>query len=87
MATIVVEGVLFAVLLAVGGALLFWLLMLTPAGLRLRQTWNRRRLERDADRTCPIHGRHADADLVRLATGERVCPDCYRETLNGNVIH
>ena len=30
----------------------------------------------------PIHGLRTEAQLVRLANGERACPDCYTETFN-----
>jgi hypothetical protein len=84
MGVIIVEGVLFVALLAAGGALLYWLLVtFTPAGVRLRQTQNRVRIERAVALTCPIHGLRVEDQLVRLASGERVCPDCYKETFNG----
>jgi hypothetical protein len=84
MGAIIVEGVLFVALLAAGGTLLYWLLMtFTPAGVRLRQTQNRVRMERAAALACPIHGSHLEDELVRLAGGERACPDCYKETLDG----
>ena len=81
MGTIIVEGVLFVALVATGGALFFWLVLtFTPAGVRLRQTQNRKRIERAAELVCPIHGPRAADQLVRLANGERACPDCYKET-------
>ena len=84
MGVIIVEGVLFVALIAAGGALLYWvLIMFTPVGVRLRQTQNRKRLERTAELTCPIHGPRAEDQLVRLANGVRACPDCYEETLHG----
>jgi hypothetical protein len=84
MGAIIVEGVLFVVLLAAGGALLYWVLMtLTPAGVRIRQLQNRRQLERAAELVCPIHGPRTEDQLVRLSNGEQVCPDCYKETLHG----
>ncbi len=83
MGVIIVEGVLFVAMLAAGGALLYWvLLMFTPAGNRIRQIRNRKRLDRAAELDCPIHGLKTEAQLVRLASGEQVCPDCYRETLH-----
>ena len=83
MGAIIVEGVLFVALLATGGALLYWLLItFTPAGVRLRQTQNRKRIERAAELVCVIHGRRSEDQLVRLANGERVCPDCYKEIVN-----
>jgi hypothetical protein len=84
MGAIIVEGVLFVALLATGGALLYWLLLnFTPAGVRLRQTQNRKRMDRRAELVCPIHGLRTEDQLVRLANGELVCPDCYKETFNG----
>ena len=84
MGAIIIEGVLFVALIATGGALLYWLLLtFTPAGVQLRQTRNRARIDRAAELTCPIHGLRTEDQLVRLANGERVCPDCYKETLHG----
>ena len=84
MGAIITEGVLFVALIAAGGTLLYWLLMtFTPAGVRLRQTQNRKRIERSAALVCPIHGLRSEDKLARLANGERDCPDCYSETLNG----
>lgn len=83
MAVIILEGVLFVALIAMGGALLYWLLLtFTPAGVRLRQTQNRKRLDRMAELVCPIHGLRTEDQLVRLANGEQVCPDCYKETFH-----
>jgi hypothetical protein len=84
MGAIIVEGVLFVALLATGGALLYWTLMtFTPAGVRVRQNRNRKQLERAAELMCPIHGPRMEDQLARLPNGERVCPDCYKETLHG----
>jgi hypothetical protein len=83
MGVIIVEGVLFVALLAAGGALLYWVLItFTPAGVHIRQVRNRKRLDRAAELECPIHGLKTEGQLVRLASGEQVCPDCYRETLH-----
>ena len=83
MRVIIVEGVLFVALLAAGGALLYWtLMMFTPAGTRIRQIRNRHRVERAATLDCPIHGMMTEDTLVRLADGARVCPDCYKETFD-----
>ena len=83
MGAIIVEGVLFVALIAAGGALLYWLIIyFTPAGVRIRQTQNRKRIEDVAELVCPVHGRHTEDQLVRLASGERVCPDCYKEIVN-----
>jgi hypothetical protein len=84
MSAIIIEGVLFVALLAALGTLLYLVVLYaTPVGIRLRQTANRRRLERAADLVCPIHGPRSANDLVRLPSGEVLCPDCYQETLNG----
>ena len=83
MRVIIVEGVLFVALIAAGGALLYWLIIyFTSAGVRFRQTKNRKRIENAADTRCAIHGHHTEDQLVRLASGERVCPDCYKEIVN-----
>ncbi len=83
MGAIIMEGVLFVALVAAGSALFYWLLItFTPAGVRLRQTQNRKRIERMAELVCPIHGLRTEDQLARLANGEQVCPDCYRETLH-----
>jgi hypothetical protein len=84
MSEIILEGVLFVALVAAVGTL-FYLVVLyfTPVGVRLRQTRNRRRIDRAADLVCPIHGPRAATDLVRLASGETLCPDCYKEIAHG----
>jgi hypothetical protein len=77
------EGVLFVALIAAGGALIYWVLMhFTPAGVRIRQVQNRKRLDRAAELECPIHGLKTEAQLVRLASGEQACPECYKESLD-----
>ena len=71
MTEIVVEGVLFVVLVATAVALLILALMqFTPLGLRIRQARNRRLIEAAANRDCPIHG-------------ARICPECFKEAVNG----
>ena len=87
MLVILIEGVLFVAAIAMVVALLFKLILrFTPVGVWVRQTQNRKELERAAELTCPIHGLRAETDLVRLTNGERVCPECYKETIDGNVI-
>jgi len=84
MSVIIIEGVLFVALLATGAALLYFVLVtFTPVGTRLRQVQNRRQLDRAAELSCPIHGPRKETDLVRLASGEVICPDCYKETFHG----
>ena len=87
MLVILIEGVLFIAALAMVAALSYKaLLKFTPVGVWVRQTQNRKQLERAAELTCPIHGLRSETDLVRLTNGERVCPDCYKETIDGTVI-
>lgn len=86
MVTIILEGVLFIAFLAVAVALVaYGVLGHTPLGRRLLQNANRRRIERRIALRCPTHGALADRDLVRLPSGERICPKCYAETLDGLV--
>lgn len=86
MVTIILEGVLFAAFIAVAVALVaYGVFGLTPLGLWARQRSNRRRIEREAFLRCPLHGEMREHDLVRLPTGERICPYCYAETLDGIV--
>lgn len=81
MGAIIIEGVLFVVLITTGVALLCWIVLtFTPAGVRLRQAQNRKRITREAQLVCPIHGPRAENQQVLLANGERMCPDCYKET-------
>ena len=86
MVTIILESVLFVVLVATVAALFFYVVMHhTPFGQRSRQVQNRRRIEREADTVCPIHGAHSEQDLVRLPSGETMCPVCYQETFHGRL--
>jgi len=82
---IILESVLFIALLAVVGALFVTALGITPLGRRLRQTANRKRIDNQADLTCPIHGLQQESDLVRLPTGEPLCPHCYKEAVHGHL--
>ena len=79
MVMIIVEGVLFVALLATVTALLLLVAHGTPLGRRVRQTRNRRRIDRAAALRCPAHGPQREDDLVRLTGGERICAACYRE--------
>ena len=84
MYTIIVESALFVALLAAVGALTRMALRhFTPLGMRQVQDGNRRRMEKDAELRCPVHGPHAEEAMVRLPSGERICPECFEETLNG----
>lgn len=79
------EGAFVIALVAVGGAFLLSVLGITPLGKRMQQTANRRRIDRDADLTCPVHGKQDEGSLVRLPTGETLCPLCYQEAVHGHV--
>jgi hypothetical protein len=84
MAAIILEGLLFVALLATVAALFFFIVLhFTPLGVRLRQTQNRRQIERVAELACPIHGPHRAQDLVRLPSGDRICPECFKEAVHG----
>lgn len=85
MTLIIVESVLFIALLAVVGTIFVTALGITPLGRRLRQTANRRRIDKAAELTCPIHGLQREEDLVRLPTGEPLCPLCYKEAVHGHL--
>jgi hypothetical protein len=83
MVGIILEGVLFVALLATVAALLFYaLLRWTPLGLRLKQDANRRKIEQTLELECPIHGLQREEELVRLPSGSRICPTCYKEALH-----
>lgn len=80
MVKIILEGVLFIALVAVVVAFVaYGVVTFTPLGNRIRQTANRRRLERRSALTCPVHGYHPERDLVRLPDGTPTCPECYAE--------
>ena len=86
MGTIILESVLFVALIATACALLVYVvLQFTPFGRRVRQTSNRRRIERDAERVCPIHGMHEEHEMVRLPSGDVICPECFKEISNGRL--
>ncbi len=83
MTAILIEGVLFVALVATGAALLYYVFVqFTPAGLRVRQTVNRRRIEHAVALVCPVHGQRRDDEMVLLPSGERICPDCYKEIIH-----
>lgn len=85
MNVIILESVLFVALLAVVGALFVTALGITPLGRRLRQSANRKRIDKQAELTCPIHGLQREEDLVRLPSGEPLCPHCYKEATHGHL--
>ena len=82
MVAIIMEGVLFVALVAASGALLFFLIStFTPLGRLLREVRNRRAIEKVVETNCPIHGQFREDDMVRLPSGDRVCPHCFQETV------
>lgn len=86
MRTIILESVLFVALIATAAALLYFVVMsFTPVGRWRTQVRNRHRILRDAERDCPIHGMHEEHALVVLSNGERVCPECFKETVDGKL--
>ena len=83
MVGIILEGVLFVALLATVATLLFFaLIRWTPLGLRFRQNANRRQIEEALELECPIHGPQREEEMVRLPSGSRICPACYKEALH-----
>lgn len=85
MNAIILESVLFFALVAIVGVSLFSIVRRTPLGRRFSQTANRKRIEAEADLTCPVHGLQDPARMVRLPTGEVLCPHCYKEAVHGIV--
>ena len=85
MVAIILESALFIAAIAVGAALLTYLVLeFTPLGLRVRQDRNRRVIERAAELRCPVHGAQREEQLVRLPSGERICPECFKEVVDGH---
>ena len=83
MVGIILEGVLFVALVATVATLVCYaVLRWTPLGLRLRQTANRRQIEDALELECPIHGLQREEEIVRLPSGSRICPTCYKEALH-----
>ncbi len=85
MNAILLESVLFIALIAVAGALFVTAFKTTSVGNRFRQIGNRKRIDKLVDLTCPVHGLQRESELVRLSTGETLCPTCYKEAVHGHV--
>lgn len=83
MNAIILESVLFFALVAVVGVLFFSGIKRTALGKRFAQTANRKEIDKQFDLTCPIHGLQKESELVRLPTGETLCPHCYKEAVHG----
>lgn len=84
LAILVDAAILFALLaLALSGA---WVLFSRSRfGISLQQTRNRKRIEKGGGLVCPEHGPHAEHDLVRLPSGETLCPQCYQEVQDAHL--
>ena len=86
MNAIIIEGVLFVALLCVAVTLVVFIVRhYTAAGRVIEQTRNRKEIERAVNLTCAIHGTHGERDMVRLQSGEVMCPECYRDVVDGGV--
>jgi len=84
MNAIIIEGVLFAVMVCVAVALVVFVVRYyTGAGRALEQTRNRKIIDRAVNLTCAVHGEHDEHQMVRLESGEVMCPECYREAVDG----
>ena len=86
MTVIIVEGVLFLTLIVLVVMLVVVLVRhYTGVGLRSEQHRNRKDIDRVISLTCAVHGTHDARDMVRLESGEVMCPECYREAIDGAV--
>ena len=84
MNAIIIEGVLFVVLVCVAVALVVFVVRYyTGAGRAREQTRNRKVIDRAVNLTCAVHGEHDERQMVRLESGEVMCPECYREAVDG----
>jgi hypothetical protein len=86
MSAIIIEGALFIVLVLVAVTLVVFVIRhYTAAGRALEQRRNRKQIDRTASLTCAVHGPHDERAMVRLRSGEVVCPECYREAVDGRI--
>ena len=86
MTVIILEGVLFLTLVVLVVMLVTFLVRhYTAAGVRFDQHRNRKEIDRTVDLTCAVHGAHEAHDMVRLKSGEVMCPECYRDAIDGVV--
>jgi len=84
MNAIIIEGVLFVALLCVAVTLVVFVVRhYTAAGRVIEQTRNRKEIERVVNLTCEIHGGQEERAMVRLPSGDVMCPECYREAIGG----
>jgi len=86
MNAIIIEGVMFVALLVVAGTLVVFVVRhYTAPGRALAQSRNRKEIERAARLTCSLNGPHEEREMVRLESGEVMCPECYRDAIEGRV--
>ena len=84
---IILEGVLFVALLATVAALLFYaLLRWTPLGLRLGRTRTGARSRRRSSSSARSTGLQREEEMVRLPSGSRICPTCYKEAYMSSAV-
>jgi hypothetical protein len=84
MSAIIIEGVMFVALLVVAVTLAAFVVRhYTAPGRALEQARNRKEIERAVSLTCPLHGAHEERQMVRLDSGDVMCPECYREAIDG----
>jgi len=84
MNAIIIKDVLFVILMCVAVALVMFVVRYyTGAGRALEQTRNRKVIDRAVNLTCAVHGEHDERQMVRLESGEVMCPECYREAVDG----
>lgn len=85
MLPILVDAALLFALLALTSLGAWQIFVRTPAGISLQQRRNRKRIERGSPLVCPEHGPLAENDLVRLPSGETICPQCYQEVQDAHL--
>ncbi len=79
MLAILIDGILAVLLVVLVAAGAWQLFSRTGPGIRFQQTRNRRRIEQGGGYSCSVHGPSPERDLVRLPSGETLCPRCYEE--------
>ncbi len=78
----IMEAVLYLALFAACGALVvFVVLTATPGGRQWRENLDGRRGIAEGGCHCVVHGTLREEEMMRLATGERICPQCFRESM------
>ena len=86
MNAIIIEGVMFVALLVVAVTLVvFAVRHYTAPGRVLEQSRNPKHIHRVVTLRCARLGAHEEREMVRLESGEVMCPECYREAIDGHV--